>query len=110
MKKGELWLANLNPKIGQEQSGLRPIVIVSGNAMNAHFDLVITCPLSSKIKNFIGDVILTPSPSNGLTLESEILVFQIRSISKNRLITRIGQISSTEMELLEANLAKIIKY
>ena len=110
MLKGEIWMADLSPKHGKEQSGQRPVVIISGNVMNIHFDLVITCPLSSKIKNFIGNVILTPSPANGLLHESEILVFQIRSISKDRLIKRLGQIESHEITLIEANLSKIFKY
>lgn len=110
MQKGEIWMADLNPNRGKEQHGLRPVVIISGNAMNSHFDLIITCPLSSKIKNFIGNVILEPSESNGLKLKSEILVFQISTISKDRLINRLGQIGKNEMLLLEENLNKILKY
>ncbi|MBP7184699.1 MAG: type II toxin-antitoxin system PemK/MazF family toxin [Saprospiraceae bacterium] len=103
-------MADLTPKLGKEQSGLRPIVIISGNAMNTHFDLVITCPLSSKIKNFIGNVILFPSKENGLKQKSEILVFQVRSISKVRLAKYIGHISTSEMKEIEVNLDKILKY
>ncbi|MCB9310089.1 MAG: type II toxin-antitoxin system PemK/MazF family toxin [Lewinellaceae bacterium] len=43
MQKGEIWMADLNPILGTEQSGHRPVVIISGNAMNSHFDMVITC-------------------------------------------------------------------
>jgi len=50
MKKSEIWLADLNPQRGKEQSGARPVLIISGNAMNDNYDLVITCPLSSKKK------------------------------------------------------------
>ena len=100
MKKGEIWLADLNPQRGKEQSGKRPVVIISGNVMNTNFDLVIVCPLSSKIKNFIGNIILEPNQDNGLSLPSEILIFHIRSISKNRLISRIGEISNQEMLMI----------
>lgn len=110
MQKGEIWIADLNPNKGQEQSGQRPVVIISGNAMNGHFDLVIACPLSSKIKNFVGNVIIEPSESNGLLQKSEILVFHIRSISKDRLSKRLGKIENKEMVLIEANLNKILKY
>jgi mRNA interferase MazF len=110
MKKGEIWMGDLTPNLGKEQSGLRPIVIISGNAMNTHFDIVITCPLSSKIKNFIGNVILLPSKENGLKQKSEILVFQVRSISKVRLVKYVGHISTSEMKEIEVNLDKILKY
>ena len=110
MLKGEIWIADLNPNTGKEQSGQRPVVIISGNAMNKHFDLVIVCPLSSRIKNFIGNVIIEPNEENKLAFLSEILVFQIRSISKDRLIKRIGKIQNTEMKMIESNLNKILTY
>ena len=110
MQKGEIWMADLNPILGTKQSGHRPVVIISGNAMNSHFDMVITCPLSSKIKNFIGNVILEPSATNGLMQKSEILVFQIRSISKVRLTKYIGHITTNQMEKIAENLNKILKF
>lgn len=110
MQKGELWMADLNPIFGTEQSGHRPVVIISGNAMNSHFDMVIACPLSSKIKNFIGNVIVEPSDANGLTQKSEILVFQIRSISKERLTKYLGKITTDQMAKIEENLNKILKF
>ena len=110
MKKGEIWMAELNPVEGSEQSGQRPVIIVSGNAMNDHFDLVITCPLSSKVKNFPGNIILQPDNINGIKEKSEILVFQIRTISKQRLKVKLGNIGKEDMSRLEENLLKILRY
>lgn len=110
MKKGEIWMEELNPVKGSEQSGKRPVIIVSGNAMNDHFDLVITCPLSSKVKNFPGNIILQPDNINGIKEKSEILVFQIRTISKQRLKVKLGNIGKEDMSRLEENLLKILRY
>ncbi len=110
MRKGEIWLAQLNPVKGKEQSGLRPVVILSGNAMNDHFDLVISCPLSTKIKNFPGNIILKPNRKNGLAEKSEVIVFQIRTISKERLISKLGLLEIEEMDKLDENLLKILRY
>lgn len=66
--------------------------------------------IARKIKNFIGNVILEPSAANGLLHKSEILVFQIRSISKVRLVTCLGNITNKEMGKIENNLNKILKY
>ena len=110
MKKGEIWLAELNPVKGNKQNGQRPVLIVSGNAMNDHFDLVITCPLSSKVKNFPGNIILQPDKINGIKEKSEILVFQIRTISKQRLKVKLGKIGMEDMLKLEENLLKILRY
>lgn len=78
--------------------------------MNDHFDLVIVCPLSSKIKNFIGGLLLNPNQSNGLSQPSEVLTFHVRNISKNRLIKKMGKLSPSEMEVVIENLNKILKY
>ena len=41
MRQGEVWYANLNPTKGSEQAGLRPVVVVSGNLLNQHLNIVI---------------------------------------------------------------------
>lgn len=110
MKQGEIWMANLDPTIDSEQKGTRPVVIISGNAMNDNLGLVIVCPISSKIKNFIGDIILEPSIENGIIYKSEILIFQVRTISKNRLISKTGHLSDSELYQIIFNLNKILKY
>ena len=110
MNKGEIWLADLNPKVGSEQSGVRPVVIISGNVMNDNFNLIITCPITSKVKNFIGGVVLQPNDTNGLSVKSEILTFHVRTISKERLTKKLGSITDQENELLMENLNKILRY
>ena len=110
MKKSEIWLADLDPQRGKEQSGARPVLIISGNAMNDHFDLVIICPLSSKIKNFAGGVCLKPGNTNGLRVESEVLTFHVRSIAKDRLIKKLGAITKSEMNEVIKNLNNVLKY
>ena len=110
MKKGEIWLADLNPVKGREQSGYRPVVIVSGNAMNENMPLSIVCPLSTRLKHFIGGIILEPDKSNGLDTPSEILTFQIRTLAHKRFVKKLGEISSEEMTQLIKNINKILEY
>lgn len=107
MRQGDIWMSDLSPSIGSEQVGRRPVVILSGNLMNKFLQVVITAPLTSKIKNYQGNPILTPSKNNGLTLESELMVFQIRSISKDRLIEKIGEISTEELTMALSTLKDI---
>ncbi|WP_373493024.1 type II toxin-antitoxin system PemK/MazF family toxin [Aquiflexum sp.] len=97
MKQGEIWFADLNPTKGSEQAGLRPIVILSGNLLNKYLSVVISAPLTSKIKNYQGNPVIKPNDRNGLTKNSELLMFHIQSISKERLVRRIGEISSNEL-------------
>jgi mRNA interferase MazF len=110
MKQGEIWFADLNPIKGSEQGGLRPVVIISGNLLNQHLNIVIVAPLTTKIKRYKGNPVLTPSKSNGLKQESEILVFHIRSLSKERLINKVGTIEKSEFEVILKTLNDILSY
>lgn len=110
MKQGEIWTADLDPTKGSEQSGLRPLVIVSGNLLNQFLPIVITVPLTSKVKNYKGNPVLEPTAKNGLKKKSEMLVFHIRSVSKERLIGKIGEIESAELDQAIKTLGDLLKY
>ena len=110
MKQGEIWFANLNPSTGSEQAGLRPVVVLSGNLLNEHLNILIVAPLTTKLKRYKGNPILKPSKSNGLKSESELLIFHIRSISKDRLISKQGNIEAIELTNAIKTLNDILKY
>lgn len=98
MRQGEIWYADLNPVKGSEQAGFRPVVIISGNMLNKYLNVVITVPLTTKIKHYQGNPILQPNNTNNLKATSEMMVFHIRSISKERLVEKIGEISEEEVK------------
>ncbi len=110
MRQGEIWYADLNPTKGSEQAGLRPVVIVSGNLLNQHLQIVIVVPLTTKIKKYKGNPVLIPTPSNGLQSESEILVFHIRSVSKDRLVRKIGIVEADQLDRTFKTLNDILKF
>lgn len=110
MKQREIWNANLNPTKGSEQSGFRPVVIVSGNLLNQHLSVVIVIPLTTKIKRYKGNPILSPSKINKLKEESEMLVFHVRSVSKDKLVNKIGDVDPSDFNLSIKTLNEILKY
>lgn len=110
MKQGEIWELYLDPVEGSEQSGRRPAVIVSGNLVNQYLKVVIACPLTTKIKNYKGNVVLKPDAVNCLNEPSEILIFHIRSVSKIRLKRKIGEITKDELLLVKSGLDDILRY
>lgn len=109
VRQGEIWQVDLSPVKGSE-AGFRPVVVLSGNLLNQHLGVVIVVPLTTEIKNYKGNPILKPSSINGLKSESEMLVFHIRSVSKNRLIQRLGKINSDELNQATKTLNDILKY
>jgi len=110
MRQREIWYANLNPGKGSEQQGFRPVVIISGNLLNQYLQVVIACPLTSKIKNYKGNIVLEPNETNGLSEKSEIMVFHIRSVSKDRLVKKIGSITENQLRELKQGLDDILRY
>ena len=110
MRQKEIWFTDLNPVKGSEQAGYRPVVIISGNLLNTYLDVVITCPLTTKIKNYKGNLILEPDSSNGLEHTSEVLTFHVRSISKKRFVRKIGEISDSDLNEIKQCLNEILTY
>ncbi len=110
MKQKDIYLVDLEPTKGNEQQGIRPAVIVSGNTMNDYFGVVIICPISSSIKNYAGCVTVDASPINGLVVNSEILTFQIRTLSKKRLLKKMGSITDPELQQIFSGLSEVLKY
>jgi mRNA interferase MazF len=110
LKQCEIWYADLNPTKGSEQAGLQPVVILSGNLLNHHVSIVIVAPLTTKLKRYKGNPILIPDKTNGLTEESEMLMFHVRSISKERLIRKIGSVKKNEITVAIKTLNDILKY
>lgn len=110
MKQGEIWKADLNPAKGSEQAGFRPVVILSGNLLNSHLPVVIAAPLTTKVKHYKGNPVLLPTTVNGLKATSELLIFHIRSISKDRLVKKLGQIEKSNLAQAIKTLNDILKY
>ncbi|WP_218598587.1 type II toxin-antitoxin system PemK/MazF family toxin [Polaribacter sp. NJDZ03] len=110
MKQGEIWELYLNPVKGSEQSGRRPAVIISGNMLNKHLQVVIVCPLTTSVKNYKGNLIINPNEINGLTKISEVLTFHVRSVSKTRLDKKIGKIPLKDIEVIKKTLNDILKF
>ncbi|WP_340110846.1 type II toxin-antitoxin system PemK/MazF family toxin [Maribellus mangrovi] len=110
MKQNEIWLADLNPVKGSEQKGMRPVVIVSGNVLNEYMPIVIVCLFTSKIKGYKGNLILEPDSINQLSKPSELLTFHIRSVSKERLVKKIGGITEKQLAEIKLGLNDILRY
>lgn len=98
IQQGDIYWVQLDPTKGKEQKGVRPCVVVSGKSMNTFSGLSVVCPLTSVLKHYFGDVVVDPSPENGLSSPSEILVSQLRTIDQQRFEEKIGQISAHQLQ------------
>ncbi len=110
MRQGEIWEMYFDPVRGSEQGGRRPAVIISGNLLNQYLNVVIVCPLTTKIKNYKGNLIIEPDEWNGLEEKSEVLTFHVRSVSKDRLKNKLGMILKEDVEFIKSTLNDILRY
>ncbi len=101
-KRGDIYLANLDPVIGVEQAGTRPVVIVQSDVANPLIHTVLVAPLTSSLR--AGRFLLTitiPAQESGLPRDSVALLFQIRTLDKTRLVRRVGRLSDNLMEKVD---------
>ncbi len=108
--RGELWDVDLNPTRGHEQAGFRPALIVSVDELNfGPSSLTIVLPVTATQRKIPLHVLIAP-PEGGLDRPSSILVDQIRSVSKSRLIRRRGQVKPATMEAVEQRLQLVLGF
>jgi mRNA interferase MazF len=110
-KRGEIWLADLEPTVGQEINKTRPVVVVSGDAFGV-LALRLAAPITGATPAKAGKVWLVPlrpTASNGLSKESVVDVFQVRSLSVARLMRQIGVMSSDDLAEVTAAIAVVLE-
>lgn len=91
--RGDIFLANLELIKGHEQGGIRPVLVIQNNISNKHSPVIIVAAITSKHveKEYPTNVFISKQESR-LNKDSKILLNQIRTIDKQRLIKKIGNI------------------
>lgn len=111
MKRGEVWLVNLDPTLGAEIRKTRPAIIVSSDLVGI-LPLRVVVPLTDwKDRYEVAPwmVHIAPTLSNGLAKPSAADCFQVRSVAVERLVRRIGQVSDDEMEKIVESIKLVIE-
>ena len=102
MKRGEIWLINLDPTIGSEIKKARPCVIASPIELNEHLRTVIVAPMTSKGFAAPFRIPLTHAGKKGL-----ILLDQIRAVDKIRLTKKMGTVSPKTLSSMLGTLQEL---
>jgi len=105
IKKGHVYIADLNPRMGTEPGKVRPVVVVQTDLLNGTHPSTIICPITSQVqpKAQVLRVHLTTG-EGGLKESSDILVDQLRAIDNRRLIRETGKLSRRSLEKLMQNI------
>jgi mRNA interferase MazF len=105
-RRGEMWWVALDPTLGSEAAKTRPCVVLSRDAVNQHRRTVVVVPLSSASS---AHPPISVSVSCG-GKPAVAVVDQIRAIAKQRLRSRIGLLSESEMEAIGQALRQILNF
>jgi mRNA interferase MazF len=107
MKKGEIWLVELPSTDGHEQSGNRPVIVLSDTESN----ISIIIPFTSNLQalRFLHTLEIKPSKNNGLKDISVALLFHIRAIDKKRLKKKLGDLDNSDLKEIDKILKKLLK-
>ena len=106
IKRGDIYYAELNPVIGSEQGGTRPVLIISNDIGNRHSPTVIVAAITSRVHTKAKLPTHTAIRDfEGLNKDSIILLEQIRTIDKKRLQEYICMLSESEMARVDKALA-----
>ena len=106
--KGDIYFANLDFVIGSEQSGTRPVVIVQNDIANKYSPTIIVAPITSVNKKLKLSAHILIKYNRCLYHNSMILVEQIRTIDKSRLIRYMGRLSFSDIKRVDVALKKTL--
>ncbi len=106
LNRGDIVVVNLYPKKGDEVGKIRPAVIISGDDENSILDTVILLPLSTDLIDDMFPYRLRIEKRENLKQDSDILINQIRTLSKIRIKEKIGKLTPQEYYLVIEALCK----
>ena len=102
VQRFEVFLVNLDPTIGHEIQKTRPCVVVSPNEMNRNIATVMIAPMTTKGRTYPTRVVCQFQGKEG-----QIILDQLRTVDKTRLVKKIGEISHPEQRIVLATLAEM---
>jgi mRNA interferase MazF len=117
ISRGQIYFVNLNPVHGREQKGMRPVLVVSADALNRQ-PLVVTVVAGTDATNVPRDYptnVRVPARESGLPKDTVFLCFQLRSLDPKRfqdprtgLVTPAGQLQAARMAEVDAALRAVL--
>jgi len=109
IKQFEIWIADLNPRIGTEAGKIRPVLVVQTELLNKEHPSTIVCPITTNVKldSEILRVHLRKSKF-GLKEDCDIMIDQVRAIDNKRLVKKIGEVDSDIADKVRENLKIVL--
>lgn len=112
IKRGDIWLVNLDPTVGSEIQKTRPVVVTSSDAIGA-LPIKLVAPITEwkdyMVRN-VWHVKIMPDSLNGLAKISAVDTLQLRGVDTKRFVQKLGRASSQTMKNIITAIAVVIEY
>lgn len=103
VKRGEIWLADLNPTRGSEQAGTRPVLIFQNNIISKYTTTILAIPLTTNLRRAsLPSCVQISKGEGGLASDSVALCHQLRVLDKTRLLKKLGTVSEQTASAIES--------
>lgn len=101
-KRGEVWIVNFDPTVGSEIKKTRPAVVLQNDIGNRYSAVTIVAAISAQTdKDLYPTEVLIKASEGGLDKSSVVLLNQIRTIDKTRLVSRVGTLTEGTMSVVD---------
>jgi mRNA interferase MazF len=109
IKQFEIWIADLNPRMGTEAGKTRPVIVVQTDLLNKEHPSTVICPITTNVKPDAQILRVHLKKSKfGLQKDCDIMIDQVRAIDNKRLIKKIGQADNNTKEKIRENLKVVL--
>jgi len=111
IKQFEIWIADLNPRMGKEAGKIRPVIIVQTDLLNKEHPSTIVCPITTNVKPY-SEILRVHLKKSTFRLKEDcdIMIDQIRAIDNKRLVKKVGVVDSNTADKMRENLKIILDF
>lgn len=108
-KQFEIWVADLNPRMGTETGKTRPVLIIQSNLLNKVHPSTIICPITTNIKKGVSILrVDIRKGEGGVVQDSSIMIDQIRAIDNKQFLKKIGDLPEALQEKIGENVRIVL--
>lgn len=109
VRRGQIYLADLSPVKGHEQGGYRPVLVLQKDILNRNLSTVVIAPLTRNLnaKGLLTTWFLAKKQS-GLKFDSVVLLYQIRTIDRRRLVKKVSELDGGTMAQVREQLMFVV--
>jgi mRNA interferase MazF len=110
VRRGDIVVVNLDPTIGVEIQKTRPSVVVSNDSINHFSQLVVIVPLTKNTARLSPSHVVIPKGTARLTFTSKVVTEQIKAVDKQRIVRKLGSLTTPVMEQVERALKNTLAF